>query len=68
MIDELHETWCRAVAHAACCGPSSCECIANRIANRVRNLPADGATTSRDYGRGYAQACRDVIELLEGSA
>jgi hypothetical protein len=31
---------------------------------RLERLPADGATTSRDYGRGYAQAIRDVLELL----
>lgn len=33
---------------------------------RVRTIDAaDAATTSRDYGRGYAQALRDVHEALE---
>ena len=33
---------------------------------RVRAIDAaDAATTSRDYGRGYAQALRDVHEALE---
>lgn len=33
---------------------------------RVRALDAaDAATTSRDYGRGYAQALRDVHDALE---
>ena len=32
-----------------------------------KNLPdpAEHATLSRDYGRGYAQAIRDVKELLQ---
>lgn len=29
--------------------------------------PADHATSSRDYGRGYAQALRDVHAALDGS-
>ncbi len=33
---------------------------------RVRAIDAaDAATTSRDYGRGYAQALRDVHDALE---
>ena len=35
------------------------------LAEAIRALPEDGATKSRDYGRGYAQAIRDVLELLE---
>ena len=36
---------------------------------RVRALdPADHATSSRDYGRGYAQAIRDIRAALDGTA
>lgn len=36
---------------------------------RVRALdPADHATSSRDYGRGYAQALRDSLRALDGDA
>lgn len=36
---------------------------------RVRAIKAeDAATTSRDYGRGYAQALRDVNDAIEGKA
>lgn len=33
--------------------------------HRVDEMPEQGATTSRDYGRGYAQAIRDVKRMLE---
>ena len=35
------------------------------LAARTRRMPEDSATKSRDYGRGYAQAIRDVLEILE---
>ena len=36
---------------------------------RVRALdPADHATSSRDYGRGYAQAIRDIRAAIDGTA
>jgi hypothetical protein len=31
---------------------------------RLDALPCEGATRSRDYGRGYAQAIRDVQRLM----
>ncbi len=35
----------------------------------VRALdPADHATSSRDYGRGYAQAIRDIRAAIDGTA
>lgn len=40
----------------------------DRIRRLVSALPEDGATKSRDYGRGYAQCVRDIIELLEGTS
>ena len=33
----------------------------------IAALPESGATGSRDFGRGYSQAIRDVLALLEGS-
>lgn len=33
----------------------------------IAALPEGGATGSRDFGRGYAQAIRDVLALLEDS-
>lgn len=35
------------------------------VAAAIRRLPEDGATKSRDYGRGYGQAIRDVLTLIE---
>lgn len=35
------------------------------LLNLIRQLPEDEATKSRDYGRGYAQAIRDVLAILE---
>jgi hypothetical protein len=32
---------------------------------RIKALPEAEATKSRDYGRGYAQAIRDVLEILD---
>lgn len=34
-------------------------------AGAVSHLAEDGATTSRDYGRGYAQAIRDATAALD---
>ena len=36
----------------------------DRLIQDITNLPADRATGSRDFGRGYAQAIRDVLELI----
>lgn len=33
----------------------------------IAALPESHASGSRDFGRGYAQAIRDVLALLEGS-
>lgn len=33
--------------------------------DRIAELPAENASKSRDFGRGYAQAIRDVIEIIE---
>lgn len=33
----------------------------------IAALPESHATGSRDFGRGYAQAVRDVLALLETS-
>ena len=41
------------------------ELLLTTIRARVRELPEDGATSSRDYGRGYAQAVKDVLALLQ---
>ena len=35
------------------------------IIEMIRALPAQEATKSRDYGRGYAQAVKDVLRLLD---
>lgn len=32
----------------------------------IAALPESHASGSRDFGRGYAQAIRDVLALLEG--
>ena len=34
------------------------------LGERILALPEQHATKSRDYGRGYAQAVRDVYDLL----
>lgn len=34
------------------------------VQDRIEALPETSATKSRDYGRGYAQAVRDVLDLL----
>lgn len=34
------------------------------IRHELKAMPEQGATGSRDYGRGYAQAIRDVEALL----
>lgn len=31
----------------------------------IRRLPSDNATSSRDFGRGYAHAIQDVLDLLK---
>ena len=32
---------------------------------RIKALPEQAANKSRNYGRGYAQAIRDVLALIE---
>ncbi len=39
--------------------------VRRRLAAAVQALPEHNATTSRDYGRGYAHAIRDVLALLD---
>lgn len=36
--------------------------------DRIRLLPELEATKSRDYGRGYAEAIKDALAILEGRA
>jgi len=36
-----------------------------RLEEQLQGLPEENATKSRDYGRGYAQAIRDVLKLLD---
>jgi hypothetical protein len=38
--------------------------IVSRIEADVRSLPPENATGSRDFGRGYSAAVRDVLALL----
>ena len=35
------------------------------LRDRIASLPEDNATGSRDFGRGYAKAVRDILELLD---
>lgn len=37
------------------------------IARDIASLPERNATGSRDFGRGYAQAIRDVLAIVEPS-
>ena len=32
----------------------------------VEQMPEDAATKSRDFGRGYAMAIRDILSMLDG--
>lgn len=41
--------------------------VLNAFGEEVRALPELGATKSRDFGRGYAVAIRDVMTLLNRS-
>lgn len=43
---------------------SPCGICTMRLDDFLRGMPKDGATKSRDYGRGYAQAVRDVQALI----
>lgn len=38
---------------------------AREQADRIRRLPEHGATASRDEGRGYSRAVRDVLDILQ---
>lgn len=38
---------------------------AESLVERIAALPEQSATSSRDYGRGYARAIKDVLDLLE---
>jgi hypothetical protein len=46
---------------------STVDRIAYVMAEHVRRLPEHNATSSRDFGRGYAHAVREVLALLEDS-
>lgn len=35
------------------------------LREEIEALPEQAASQSRDYGRGYAHAIRDVMEVLE---
>jgi hypothetical protein len=37
------------------------------LADKIESWPEQHATRSRDYGRGYAQAIRDVQAALRGA-
>lgn len=39
-----------------------------RLIAEIQRLPEDAATSSRDFGRGYAQAVRDVEQILRAAA
>lgn len=42
------------------------ECIPPlTLRDRLEALPEQGATSGRDFGRGYSQAIRDVLQLIE---
>lgn len=43
---------------------SPCGICVERLRDALSRLPEDGATKSRDNGRGYAQAVRDVLDLI----
>lgn len=52
------------------CHPDDWPAWTNRqisdLFERIKALPPDGATGSRDYGRGYAQAVRDALAQVRG--
>lgn len=35
------------------------------LVDAIKELPSQAATSSRDYGRGYAQAIKDVLALID---
>lgn len=48
-----------------CFHPRPCECDLRQAVREVLAInPEDHATTSRDYGRGFAEAIRLVREAL----
>lgn len=40
----------------------------NELAEAIMALAEENATKSRDFGRGYALAIRDVLELIQNGA
>jgi len=38
---------------------------ADSIVAKIKTLPPENATGSRDFGRGYMQAVKDIIEIIE---
>lgn len=35
------------------------------LSDKIKALPEQGATKSRDFGRGYSQAIKDVLALMQ---
>ena len=48
--------------------PEKAQAAMDAIARARAVEPENAATSSRDYGRGYAQAIRDVREALDNDA
>jgi len=40
-------------------------CARQWIKDRITDLPEQNATSGRDFGRGYAKAVKDVLDILE---
>ena len=38
---------------------------ADSIVAKIKTLPPENATGSRDFGRGYMQAVKDIIAIVE---
>lgn len=39
--------------------------VYTQVVSVLRSLPEMNATTSRDFGRGYAKAIRDAVAVIE---
>lgn len=61
MVDRLLTTAAQADLNQALTGAL----ILAGVEAKVRALPEAEATPGRDFGRGYAMAIRDVLELFE---
>ena len=51
--------------HVARCLADVVEANINKLASKLIPDPANNATTSRDYGRGFAEAVRQMKEILD---